>query len=62
MDTNNIYIEEMDSDTSDYPDLYFFVISAYWKDTEVDLTEDELNELQDKHADFVYETGLDRLF
>ena len=41
--------------TKDYPDFVdAFISSAYWKNGAA-LTDEELNELNDNHTDFVYE-------
>lgn len=42
-------------DRKDYPDFCdAFIASAVWKDTGKNLTDDELDELNSKHSDFVY--------
>ena len=50
-------------DHSDYPKFTdAFVVSAYWKSTEKDLTESELDELNENHSDFVYESTQDWIY
>ena len=57
MNLKNIVDVEIEGiDHSDYPDFCdAFIASASWKDTGVELTDDEIEELNDKHYDFVYE-------
>lgn len=43
-------------DRRDYPDYCdAYIERASWKSTGKDLTEEELDELHDKHSDWVYE-------
>ena len=49
-------VEVEDIDNRDYPDFCdAFISSAVWKDTGKNLTDEELDELNDNHRDFVYE-------
>lgn len=64
MNLDNICDVEVDGiDPKDYPDFCDAYISyAVWKDTGVELTEDELSELNDKHGEFVYKKVVDYLW
>lgn len=56
-------IELAGIDTSDYPDFCdAYICGAYWRSTGQALTEDELNEVQDKYPDFVYEAVMKHLY
>lgn len=57
MNTDNITdIEVEDAFGWDYPDLAdAYIAYAVWKDTGEELTDQELDELNDKHGDFVHE-------
>lgn len=64
MDTNNITdVEIEDAFTWDYPDFCDAYISyAVHKDTGEELTEAELDELNDAHCDFVHEKAHEHYF
>ncbi len=53
---NNVAVEEVDGiehrDAPDYSNAY--ISSAYWKDIKQDLTDHELDYLNDHFSDFVY--------
>jgi hypothetical protein len=50
-------------DTRDYPDFCdAFIAYASWKDTGEDLTEEELNDLNENYRDFVYDCVNDHLY
>ena len=54
MNTKNITVIDMDIDMQDYPEFAdSFIIDAEWKDSGVELTEAELDSLNDD-SDFVY--------
>jgi hypothetical protein len=59
-DLQRITIEKIENihdwDAPDYVDA--FIASAYW-DTGEELTEEEIDELNDNHRDFVYESVID---
>lgn len=55
-------IELQDIDTKDYPDFCdAFIANATWSNG-VELTEAELDDINDNHSDFVYEAVLDSLY
>lgn len=57
---DNIEFEGVD--WADYPDFCdAFVIAASWDDGK-DLTDAELDELMDKHRDFLYEKLIEKIF
>ena len=59
MNTKNITVIDMDIDMQDYPEFAdSFIIDAEWKDSGVELTEAELDLLNDD-SDFVYEAVQD---
>jgi len=59
MNTKNITVIDMDIDMQDYPEFAdSFIIDAEWKDTGVELTEAELDLLNDD-SDFVYDAVQD---
>lgn len=64
MNTKNITVVEIacinPADAMDFVDAY--VTEAYWTDTEQDLTDEELDQLNDKHPGFVYEQVLKQIF
>lgn len=47
-------------DHPDYCDA--FISSALWRSSLTPLTEAQLNQLNDKHSDFVYESVMDKLY
>lgn len=60
-DLENVVIEEID--ITDYPDFAdAFVSSASFKSTGLDLTDDELDDLNSNYSSYVYELVLDRLY
>jgi hypothetical protein len=63
MDVSKIDSIEFEGvDWSDYPDFCdVVVVAASWDDGR-DLTEDEIDELMDKHGGFVYDRLMDKLF
>lgn len=63
MDYSNITNIEFDGiDYDDCPDFVdAFIVSASWKDTGKDLTEDELDKLNND-SNFVYEALMDYLY
>lgn len=55
MNTKNITIIDMEVNMNDYPEFTdSFIIEAEWKDSGVELTEAELDTLNDD-SDFVYD-------
>ena len=59
----NIRIDSMEYDRNDYPDFADTYISvAYWLDTGKELTEEELEDLDENHSDWVYECLMDYLY
>jgi hypothetical protein len=64
MDTDKIVeIEMEDVFTWDYPDFCDAYISyAVHKDTGLELTDEEIEELNDKHGDFVHEKAHEHYF
>jgi hypothetical protein len=55
MNTKNITVIDMDINMKDYPELAdSFIIEAEWKDTGIELTEAELDSLNED-GDFIYE-------
>ena len=64
MDIRKLINVEVDGiDTKDYPDFCDAYISyAEWMDSGTALTEEELDELNVDHGDFVYENVMDTLF
>jgi hypothetical protein len=59
MNTKNITVIDMDIDMQDYPEFTdSFIIEAEWKDSGVELTEAELDLLNDD-SDFVYDAVQD---
>jgi hypothetical protein len=64
MNTNNITdVEVEDVFGWDYPDFSDAYISrAFWADTGKELTEEELDELNDNHRDFVHEKAHNHYF
>ncbi len=63
MNTENVCDVEVDGiDTTDYPDFCdAFVSSATWRSTGVPLNDAELDELNDLHHEFVYESVINYL-
>lgn len=63
MDVSNITNVEMeDVHTFDYPDFCdAFVASATWGDSGEPLTEEDLEELNENHTDFVHEAAHESL-
>jgi len=61
MNLDNITdIEVEDVHMWDYPDFCdAYIAYAVWEDTGEELTEDELNELNEEHRDFVYEKAFE---
>ena len=58
----NITIVSMDVNTSDYPDLVdSYIIEAEWSDSGKELTEEDVDNLNENHHDFVYECAWDYL-
>lgn len=56
-------IEIEDIDPRDYPDFCdAYVSHAVWEDTGVELTDEELNELNDQCSDQVYEEVLSQIY
>jgi hypothetical protein len=64
MNLDNITDIEVDGiDMSDYPDFCdAFIATAFWKDTGVELSEAELDELNDNHGEFVYDHVIKRIY
>jgi hypothetical protein len=63
IDFKNITIVSMDVNTRDYPDFCgSYIIEAEWSDTGKELTEEEIDDLNDNHYDFVYECVWDYLY
>jgi len=64
IDVTKITDIEVDGiDTKDYPDFCdAFIASAVWKDSGKDLTDEELDELNDSEREFVYEQVWDSIF
>lgn len=64
MDTNNITdVEVEDVHGWDYPDFAdAYISSARWKCSGCRLTEEELDDLNDNHGDFVYEQAQNYYF
>ena len=63
MDVSQIDDIEFDGvDWSDYPDFCdVMVVSATWKDGR-ELTQAEIEQLEDEHGDWVYEQLMEKLF
>ena len=62
MNTKNITVIDMDINTHDYPEFTdSFIVEAEWKDTGVELTEAEVDTLNDDN-DFVYDAVQDFLY
>ena len=63
IDLSNVVIEDIEGiDTRDYPDFVdAHITAAYWKDTGEELTEEELDLVND-NTDFVYEAVIRRIF
>ena len=60
---SNIQIDSMEYDPGDYPEFADTYISvAYWIDTGKELTEDELEYLDENYSDWVYECLMDYLY
>jgi len=64
IDVNNLIDITVDGvDTKDYPDFCdAYIDSAVWKDSGKDLTDEELDELNDEEREFVYEQVWDSIF
>lgn len=61
--TKLVDIEVDGIDTRDYPDFTdAFIASAVWKDTLKDLSDNELDDLNDNYGDFVYDKVQEHLF
>ena len=62
INTNDVVVDEMYINTKDAPDFCdSYIESAYYKSTGLDLTEQEIEELNND-ADFVYESVLKQLY
>lgn len=63
MDLNNITNIEVDGvDTSDYPDFCdAYISSAQWVDSGTELSDHELDTLNDEYGEFVYENVINSL-
>lgn len=62
IDLELIEIDDMEINTSDYPDFCdSFILSANWIDTGKELTDDELDELN-TDAELIYNLCIDRIF
>lgn len=62
MNLKNIEVIDIQYDTSDYPDFCdSYIVTATWKDSGKELTEEELEELN-LNSNFVYEATITRIF
>lgn len=59
-----IQIEEIEGiEFDDYPDFCdAYAVSAYWEDTGEELTDEELEILNDDHNDLVHEATYDKIY
>jgi hypothetical protein len=57
-----IIVDHVEFDPRDYPDFCdSFITEAHWEDTGIELTDEELDELN-TDGDFVYEAVIARVF
>ncbi len=62
LNLSNIYVQDMAVNTNDYPDFAdAYITAAIWKDTGIQLTDSELDSLND-NSDFIYEAAIQRIF
>jgi hypothetical protein len=63
IDFNNIEDIQIDGiDINDYPDFVdAFLGDAIWKDSGKELTDEELEDINDNHSDWVYEQTWEQL-
>lgn len=60
---SKIIINQIEYDRTDYPEFADTYISeAIWEDTEEELTDDEYDDLNSNHSDWIYECLMDYLY
>lgn len=62
MDFSNIEVDVLEFDSRDYPEFSdAFIVTAFWKDSGKELTDEELDEVNN-NGEFVYDCVIKRIF